>query len=159
MTIRPDSEISSPIQIMGLINRLEDWRGNVHQHQIKRRLHLKAPDQVDQQLVKDLRSLHVKAELDDATEVDALIATIKDWLKQAPVVHLTFSTPPARSVQDQIIDWLHKELDPNMLVDFEVDGSIAAGFVLRTKNHTYNFTANQLLWQGRARLAELVQHV
>ena len=159
MTIRPDKEIASPIQIEGLINRLEQWRSSLLGQQIKVRLHIKTPDQIDQQLIKDIRQLHVQAELADISQVEALIQALKGWLRHAPVIHLSFSSPPSPSVKLSVIEWLHQEINPDLLVDFRVDGSIAAGFVLRTKNHIYNFTANQLLWQSRHRLTELVQNV
>lgn len=159
MTIRPDAEIASPVQILGLINQLEDYRSGLHQSLMKLRLHVKAPNQVDQQLIKDVRLLHVQVDLSEVSQVETLIKALKDWLKTAPVVHLTFSSPPSPSIKLSITHWLHKEIDPNLLVDYGVDGSIAAGFVLRTKNHTYNFTANQLLWQHRRKLAELAQNV
>lgn len=159
MNIKPDSEIASPIRIEGLINRLEDWRAVLREGQIKRRLHLKTPDQIDQQLVKDLRLLHIKADTSDADQVDAAITAIKAWLTTAPVVHLTFSTPTQPAFQAKIVEWFHKQIDPSILVDFKVDGQVAAGFLLRTKNRMFDFSANSLLWQNRGHIAELVKNV
>ena len=159
MTIKPDSEIASPLLIEGLINRLEDWRDQLRQGEIKRRLKLKAPDQVDQRLVKELRQLHIQVELTDIDQVETAIKVIQEWLKTAPIVHLTFSTPPSSVIQSKIIDCLHKEIDASVLADFRVDNQVAAGFLLRTKNRMFDFSANGLLWQHRGQIGELVKHV
>lgn len=157
--MRPDSEISSPIQVAGLINRLEDHLAKLQQLHIKQRLHIKTPAGVDQELVKDLRKLHLSASLDDARQVEELVKELKAWLEVAPVAHLSFSTSPSRQIQEAIIDWFHKEVASDVLVNFLVDGQLAAGFMLRTKNKIFDFSANHQLWEKRAGIAELVKHV
>lgn len=159
MIINPDSEIASPIRIEALVNRLEDYRAHLRQELIKRRLHIKSVDQADQHLLKELRLMHLKVDLDDADQVDAAIAAIKDYLKVAPVLHFTFSTPPTPAIKNSIVDWLHQEIDPTILADFSVDGGVAAGFWLRTRNQLFDFSANGLLWKHRTHITELVKNV
>jgi len=159
MTINPDSAIATPLAIQGFVERLEDWQTHLQQQEIKRRLRLGDLDSPDRQLLKDLRLLQIESDLATTETVGEVIKAIKLWLKSAPVLHLTFSTQADRHSQTAIIDWLHQQINPSVLVEFTVDGSIAAGFVVRTKNHLYNFTANEALWRSRRKLGELVQHV
>lgn len=158
MIIKPDSAMATPLQIEGFTQRLASWQAELQQQQIKRRLHLGTLGSPDQQLQKDLRRLHIEADLSNAEAVGEVVKVLRLWLKEAPILHLTFSTQADRHTQEAIIDWLHAQIDPSILVEFTVDGSIAAGFVLRTKNHLYNFTANEALWQARRQIGELVEH-
>lgn len=159
MTIKPDSQIGSKIEIEGLLNRLEIWQQQVHQGQIKQRLGLKAAVTLDESLVKSLRQLGLMITIDDAEAVGEAIKAIKNWLDHAPVAHFTFPSPLSPTMQGQLIEWLHQHIGPDILAEFMVDGSIAAGFILRTRNLVFDFTANQVLWQQRRRLRELINGV
>lgn len=158
MNINPDPAIASPVLIQRLINQLEDWREQLRQLQIKDRLGANLPAYVDQTLQQDVRLLGVSLELGDVDQITALIDGLKDWMDVTPTVHLTFSTAPSEDVKRTIIEWLQANIDPALIADFKVDGSIAAGFVLRTKNQIYDFTANQVLWDNRRHLGEMVKH-
>ncbi len=158
MNIKPDSTMASPVQIEVLLSQLETWQSQLQQSRIKQRLHLKAASTINQSLLKDVRRLGIKSDLESPDEVAEIRQHIKDWLQTAPVLHLTFSTPVDRQAQNAIIEWFHVEINPGVLVEFVVDGSIAAGFILRTKNHVYNFTANRMLWKSRGQIGQLVKH-
>jgi hypothetical protein len=159
VTIKPESEIASPGQIQSLLGHLEDWQRRLRQSQIKRRLRLDSPDEIDQEIIKKLRLLHLKLSDYEADTIKATIEGIRQWLQTAPVVHFTFPTPPPASFKKTVIDWLHQNVGSEVLAEFLVDGSIAAGFLLRTKNHLYNFSGNQVLWDNRAKIGELVKNV
>ncbi len=159
MVIKPDSQIASPIQVQALVNRLEARLVQLHDHGVKQRLGVKTADQSDQQLLGDLRLLGVSIDLIDSKAIKQMVRVIKDWLKVAPVVHLTFSALPPSSDRVAIIDWFHQHISPSVLVDFRVDSHLAAGFILRTKNRIYNYSGNDKLWQNRHQLVEMVKHV
>ncbi len=159
MTINPASEIASPVEVETILNRLDDWRGQVRQGQIKAKLHLKTPPPIDRSLAADLRRLGIRNEIDTVEKVEIVTAALKAWLEAAPVVHLRFSAPVAPADRRAIMDWLRREIHPALLADIKVDGAIATGFILRTKNRVFDFTSNRVLWEHRGRLAELARRV
>ncbi|HSX14579.1 MAG TPA: hypothetical protein VLE72_01555 [Candidatus Saccharimonadales bacterium] len=159
MTIKPDSDFSSPADVQNLIIRLEEWQSRMRQSGLKQRLHIADQVKPDQHLVKDLRRLGISRTVEDQAGLDEVISSLKAWIKTATLIHLTFSTPPSPDLESQVADWLHSNIDPQILVQIQVDGTIAAGFVMRTKNRLSAFTANHVLWQNRVSITNLLQHV
>lgn len=84
-------------------------------------------------------------------------------LKHAPVVHISFAADPSSAFMDKIIGWFRQNVHPQLLVRVGLQPTIAAGCVVRTPNHLYDFSLRQHFARQKPlliqKLESLGQHV
>ena len=73
----------------------------------------------------------------DRTRVDAFL---DDLMKHAPVVHISFAADPSSAFTAKVVVWLRQNIHPLMLMRIGLQPTIAAGCVVRTPNHYYDFS-------------------
>ncbi|MFO0882396.1 MAG: hypothetical protein U0491_03015 [Candidatus Saccharimonadales bacterium] len=103
-----------------------------------------------------LRALAVENQVDLRSEeaCAALLAELEKFKKDAPSVHISFPADPPPEVVQRIIEWLRKEIDPRIVINVGLQPTIAAGIVLRTPNHQFDFSLRQHLYRNREKLKE-----
>lgn len=85
-------------------------------------------------------------------------AAFLDFLKvEAPVVHISFAADPSAAFMAKLVLWLRRNLHPLLLVRIGLQPTIAAGFILRTNNHVYDFSLRRHLTDSRRILVETLQ--
>ncbi|HEX7368435.1 MAG TPA: hypothetical protein VF261_02155 [Candidatus Saccharimonadales bacterium] len=84
-----------------------------------------------------------KLDLLDEGQRDQAKQFLQALLKHAPVVHVSFAADPSSAFMDKIITWFRQNVHPRLLVRVGLQPTIAAGCVLRTPNHYYDFSLRQ----------------
>lgn len=79
------------------------------------------------------------------------LATIKN---KAPVFHISFAADPSAAFMAKLVTWLRHNIHPQLLVRVGLQPTIAAGCVLRTQNHSYDFSLRHHLIGSRPILIE-----
>ena len=79
------------------------------------------------------------------------LAAIKD---EAPVFHISFAADPSAAFMAKLVTWLRRNIHPQLLVRVGLQPTIAAGCVLRTQNHSYDFSLRRRLIGSRPILIE-----
>jgi len=77
---------------------------------------------------------------------------LKQFLKavetKAPVIHISFAVDPSAAFTAKIVAWLRTNIHPYSLLQLGLQPSIAAGFIMRTPNKTFDFSLrNRFLQQ------------
>ncbi|HVC36484.1 MAG TPA: hypothetical protein VNE40_03540 [Candidatus Dormibacteraeota bacterium] len=73
---------------------------------------------------------------------------------QAPVLHISFATDPSSAFLNKIVIWLRQNIHPFVLVRIGLQPSIAAGCIVRTPNHYYDFSLRQHFTKQRSLLIQ-----
>lgn len=88
---------------------------------------------------------------DDRQRTGAYLASA---LRTAPVLHMSFAAEASRKFTTEIVLWLRTNLRPDVLVDIGLEPTIAAGCVVRTPNHLYDFSLRARFDKQAGLLAE-----
>lgn len=67
-------------------------------------------------------------------------AYIAGTLKSAPVLHMSFAAQASRKFTTEIVLWLRTNLSPDVLLEVGLEPALAAGCILRTPSHQYDFS-------------------
>jgi F0F1-type ATP synthase delta subunit len=59
---------------------------------------------------------------------------------QAPTLHVSFAADPSAAFIGKLITWLRSEIHPMLLLQIGLQPSIAAGCIVRTPNHYFDFS-------------------
>lgn len=73
------------------------------------------------------------------------------------VIHISFTTDPPVEVLHKIVAWLRQEINPQIVIQVGLQPSIAAGIILRTPKHQYDFSLRQHLYKQRDKLIEAIK--
>ncbi len=85
------------------------------------------------------------------------LLTDLDKLKNnAPSIHISFPSDPSPEVLQKIVAWLRKEVDPRIVIRVGLQPTIAAGIVMRTPNHQFDFSLRRHLYNHRKDLIEVL---
>lgn len=106
-----------------------------------------------------LRALAVENQLDlrDEQVCKKLLASLEDLKHHAPIIHISFPTDPSPEVVQRLVVWLRKEVAPNIVIQIGLQPTIAAGIVMRTPNHYFDFSLRRHLYNNRGKLMEALK--
>jgi hypothetical protein len=120
-----------------LIRELEEMGENLHQARL--RAGKKAAKPQASTSLEQLAKAY-KYTLDDPQEINDLSNSLQKMQKSAPVLHISFASVPTPSFLESIITWLRREIHPKVLLQIGLQPSIAAGCIIRTPNHYFDFS-------------------
>jgi F0F1-type ATP synthase delta subunit len=103
-----------------------------------------------------LRGLVQENQVDLRVEADRkkLLDTLDKLKNNAPTIHISFPVEPSPEVLQKLVSWLRKEIDPRIVIRVGMQPTIAAGVIVRTPNHQFDFSLRQHLQKNRAKLVE-----
>ncbi len=103
-----------------------------------------------------LRALATENQIDLRQEdaCNQLLKDIEMLNKNAPTVHISFPIDPSPEVIRRLIIWLREEVDPRIVIMIGLQPTIAAGIVMRTPNHQFDFSLRQHFYRNREKLKE-----
>lgn len=104
----------------------------------------------------NLRALAIENQIDlrDEEACQRLLTDLEKLKDEALSVHISFPVDPSPEVTQKLVAWLRKEVDPRIVIQVGLQPSIAAGIVMRTPNHQFDFSLRQHLYRNRAKLKE-----
>lgn len=88
--------------------------------------------------------------------LEAVQLELKRILDHAPRVTLTLAAIPGGVTKKAIVEWLRREVSPDILVRFEANRQILGGVMLRTKNRIYDLSFRKQITGNKNRLVELI---
>lgn len=74
--------------------------------------------------------------------------------EKAIIIRISFSSDPPEEILQKIVIWFRKEIDQHIVIQVGLQPTIAAGIVLSTPNHQYDFSLRQHLYKNRNKLIE-----
>ncbi len=98
--------------------------------------------EVSSALAEIIRDNEIKV---DAKSLKELRVWLSDLKHTAPVVRFTFASDPENEVVSKLVRWLRDESGKEVLIRTSVQPSVAAGCIVHTPSHQYDFTLRQHL--------------
>lgn len=109
----------------------------------------------------NLRGLAIENQIDIRDEhlCNKLLNDLEQLKIKAPSIHISFPTDPSAEVLQKLVAWFRQEIDKNIVIQVGLQPTIAAGIVLRTENHQFDFSLRRHLYKNRAKLKEAFSSV
>ena len=68
---------------------------------------------------------------------------------KAPVMHVSFGSDPSPAFIEKLMDWLRREIHPEVLLTVGLQPSLGAGCILRTTNKYFDLSLRQAFAKRR----------
>ena len=109
-------------------------------------------------MLDDFMTLN-KLNLLQGADREAVRLFLKALHEHAPVLHLRYAVAPSAAFHDKIITWLRQNIHAQLLLRIGLQPSIAAGCVVRTPNHQYDFSLRKHFAENRDLLIQKLESV
>jgi hypothetical protein len=76
--------------------------------------------------------------------------------KDAPVMHISFSSEPSPVFLERLVSWIRREINPLVLVTIGLQPAIGAGCIVRTTNKYFDLSLRQTFIAKRQLLLEQI---
>lgn len=96
--------------------------------------------------------------LDDSARKN-LSAQIEIIKQDSKLLHISFAADPPQSFLSKLIEYMRREIHPQVLLRIGLQPSIAAGCVLRTPRHYYDFSLRRHLQAERRILIAKIKEI
>lgn len=94
-----------------------------------------------------------------AEDLDNLVLVLKDLQQTAPSCNLTLAAVPNQLHMQRIVTWFRQNIDPNMLISFEVNRAVLGGVVVRAGSHIYDYSWRKQLLAKKDLIPEIINRV
>ncbi len=133
--------VVGPLEVSRLLRELQAIDGTLLEHTLRKdgkSAHMLKTSPLMDQLVSinKLNLLHKK----DRERLARFLEVVK---RRAPILHISFSADPAPAFMERLMDWLRREIHPQVLVTIGVQPTIAAGCIVRGPNKYFDFSLRQ----------------
>lgn len=89
----------------------------------------------------------------DRHALKTFLSSIK---KDAPVMHISFSSEPTPVFLEQLLSWIRREINPLALLTIGLQPAIGAGCIVRTTNKYFDLSLRQTFVDKRQLLLEQI---
>lgn len=96
---------------------------------------------------------------DNQPKLEQLHREIKTLRDDAPSVRIILATFPTTLIKAQLVEWLRKEVSPQVLCTFSVRSDIGGGAIIRTNSKQFDFSFRSKLIANKHRIGELFADV
>ena len=100
-----------------------------------------------------------QVDLRDTKHTEKLLDLLEEVKEHAPSVHISFPTEPTADILEKLVAWFRTEVDPHAVIQVGLQPTIAAGVVVRTPNHQFDFSLRRHLYANRKKLGEALERV
>jgi len=141
------TSVATRTQVVHVLRNLEDVLDKGIQNAIR------ANEGVDFQDLPEVSSALAEIVKENNTEVTTenlrkLGTWLEDLKHNAPVVRFTFGSDPNNEITIKLVKWLRDESQKTVLIRTSVQPSVAAGCIVHTASHRYDFSLRNELLQG-----------
>lgn len=139
--------VATRTQVINVLRNLEDVLDKGIQNNIR------AQEGVDFQDLPEVSSALAEIVKENKTEVSTEnLRKLGKWLEDlkhnAPVVRFTFGSDPSNDITSKLVKWLRDQSNITVLIRTSVQPSVAAGCIVHTPSHRYDFSLRNELLQG-----------
>lgn len=95
----------------------------------------------------------------DQKSLDALIATLDDYEKNAPSFTIILAAPPSGGLKKTLVAWCRQNVSPNVLVSFQFNSTILGGMVIRSGSRVFDWSFRRQILASRDKFPETLRRV
>ena len=109
----------------------------------------------------NLRALATENQLEliNIEKCEKLLADLETIKEKGFSVHVSFPVEPSADALGRLVSWFRQEIDPHIVIQVGLQPTIAAGIVLRTENHQFDFSLRKHLYGNKTKLREAIDSV
>jgi hypothetical protein len=93
---------------------------------------------------------------DHRSELQAFLSQVEE---SAPTIHISFAGDPSSAFTARLVKWLRGNIHPAILLQTGLQPTIAAGCIVRTANHSFNFSLRERFTEQRSLLLKALDEV
>jgi F0F1-type ATP synthase delta subunit len=93
---------------------------------------------------------------DDRKKLDEFLEHIEH---KAPNIHISFASDPSSNFTAKIVTWLRANIHPHVMLSLGLQPTIAAGCIVRTDNHVFDFSLRERFTKQQAELIKSLESV
>ncbi len=127
-----------PVEIGRLIRELLEIDGIIAEAKLKDALDkLKLPK--SSKIMEQVLEIN-KLDLIKNHDRMVLFDNLKHIGLKSPIIHISLSSDPTPAFTEKLMDWLRREIDPQILLTLGLQPTIGAGCIVRTTNKYFDFS-------------------
>ena len=155
----PDS-ISSPQDLNGLLLEVHEYSRWLSHNAVKEEAGAEASPQpaISDSARAVISSWHGKKSPSVKT-LDKLIEALEDFRGSASKMVITLAAPPGPKIKADLVGWCRKNLSEDVLVDFDFDGNLLGGMVVRWGSHIHDWSFRRQILENRYSFPEVLRNV
>ena len=88
-----------------------------------------------------------------------LIEDLESFAAKAPFVTITLAAPAPVQLRQAIVDWFRRNIRGDLLVDFQFNGTMLGGMVVRYGSRVADWSFKRQILANRAKFAEVLRNV
>jgi hypothetical protein len=148
-----------PVQVVGLadvarlLREIDDLEDFVHQAELRQAGHASAQPPRASRLLGEFAEAN-QLNLLQAQDRVATAEFLKDLKLSAPTIHISFASDPSAVFIGKLVTWLRANLHPQLLLQIGLEPTIAAGCIVRTPNHLFDFSLRRRFEEERQLLID-----
>lgn len=154
MELKLPLTIATKQDILRIQREVRDYEDMVVQRNV-RKMNVESPISISHGL-KDLVQLN-QINLNEKNVPKKLIKQLETSLKEVILFHMSFATAPNDEVNQKLVAWFRKEVNPKILLNIGVQPTISVGAVLRTNRTVYDFSLRKHLQESQKDLAKALR--
>jgi hypothetical protein len=147
-------DISTPTSINSLVDELETIEEFFMKMKVKSSLNkVNIPNSSP---VLEALAKENELNLMNSTDRQKLTLFLQTVRTKAPLIHLSFGSPPDNKFLSALIHWFRNEINPLILISVGLQPNIGAGFKMRTTNKYFDFGLSKHLFASKKVLVDLL---
>lgn len=161
MAFELPSEINSRQDIQALALEVRNYAGWLAHNDIKKRLKVRKPSPTPELSSGASETLHdwlMRNPL-SSSSLDKLADALENLKDSAPSATITLVAPAGSKLKQDLTNWCRKNIDDNILVDFEFNSALLGGMVLRCGSHVFDWSFRRQLLDNQGKFAEVLANV
>jgi F0F1-type ATP synthase delta subunit len=101
-----------------------------------------------------LRALAIDNQVDlrQEDQCKKLLKALEILKDEAPSLHISFPSDPAPEILQKMVTWFRREVHPHIIIQVGLQPTIAAGVIIHTANHRFDFSLRRHLMNHRKEL-------
>lgn len=144
-----------------LAREVREYASWYRQNQVKKRFGAKKTDSqpnLSPATREVLGDFSIKNTL-SSTSLDELIAALDNFGAGTPEITFTLVAPATTAVKKSLVAWCRKNIEPDILVNFEFNSNLLGGMVLRYKSRVFDWSFRRQILDNRQKFSEVLARV
>jgi len=141
------TSVATRTQVVSVLRNLEDVldKGIQNNIRVEEGVDFRDLPEVSSSLAELVRENKLEVDTDTLRKLGAWLEDLKH---NAPVVRFTFASEPTNEIISRLIKWLRDLSGKVVLIRTSIQPTIAAGCIVHTPSHQYDFSLRNELLEG-----------
>lgn len=94
-----------------------------------------------------------------AEGITELLTSLETYKRSAPTITLTLAGLPPQQLKNDLVSWCRQNLDPTVLVTFQVNSTLLGGMVVRYGSRVFDWSFRRAILANASAIPEVLRRV